>query len=114
MLCVGFGQLPCLVLNGECWPPFSPLFLSIFFSFTSHGYHLFFGLHKEHWLALDAALEAAKNAPIEQKDSGPAPDSGRYSRQSSTSKDEEKPGNEEEQSEEVVEEEKNEYECVVS
>lgn len=85
-----------------------------FFSFTSHGYHLFFGLHKEHWLALDAALEAAKVAPIEQKDSGPAPDSGRYSRQSSTSKDEEKPGNEEEESEEVAEEEKNEYECVVS
>lgn len=79
-----------------------------------HGYHLFFGLHKEHWLALDAALEAAKNAPIEQKDSGPAPDSGRYSRQSSTSKDEEKPGNVEEESEEVAEEEKNEYECVVS
>ena len=93
---------------------FSPLLLSICFSFTSHGYHLFFGLHKEHWLALDAALEAAKVAPIEQKDSGPAPDSGRYSRQSSTSKDEEKPGNEEEESEEVVEEEKNEYECVVS
>lgn len=84
------------------------------FSFTSHGYHLFFGLHKEHWLALDAALEAAKVAPIEQKDSGPAPDSGRYSRQSSTSKDEEKPVNEEEESEEVAEEEKNEYECVVS
>lgn len=93
---------------------FTSLFLSIFFSFTSHGYHLFFGLHKEHWLALDAALEAAKVAPIEQKDSGPAPDSGRYSRQSSTSKDEEKPGNEEEESEEVAEEEKNEYECVVS
>lgn len=99
------------------WQMLTSFFTSIcinFFSFTSHGYHLFFGLHKEHWLALDAALEAAKNAPIEQKDSGPAPDSGRYSRQSSTSKDEEKPGNEEEQSEEVVEEEKNEYECVVS
>lgn len=99
------------------WRMLTSFFTSIFinfFSFTSHGYHLFFGLHKEHWLALDAALEAAKNAPIEQKDSGPAPDSGRYSRQSSTSKDEEKPGNEEEQSEEVVEEEKNEYECVVS
>lgn len=99
------------------WQMLTSFFTSIvinFFSFTSHGYHLFFGLHKEHWLALDAALEAAKVAPIEQKDSGPAPDSGRYSRQSSTSKDEEKPGNEEEESEEVAEEEKNEYECVVS
>ena len=99
------------------WQMLTSFFTSIcinFFSFTSHGYHLFFGLHKEHWLALDAALEAAKVAPIEQKDSGPAPDSGRYSRQSSTSKDEEKPGNEEEESEEVTEEEKNEYECVVS
>lgn len=79
-----------------------------------HGYQLFFGLHKEHWLALDAALEAAKNAPTEQKDSSPAPDLGRYSRQSSTSKDEEKLGNEEEESEEVADEEKSEYDCVVS
>lgn len=88
-------------------------FLFLFFS-LSHGYHLFIGLHKEHWLALDAALTAAKNAPSEQKDSSPVSDSGRHSRQSSTSKDEERPGNEEEECEEMTEEEKNEYECVVS
>ncbi|KAJ7378641.1 WD40 repeat protein [Desmophyllum pertusum] len=79
-----------------------------------HGYHLFFGLHKEHWLALERAWTEAKNAPKEQKDSSPASESGRQSRQSSTSKDEERPGDEEEEYEEMVEENKNEYECVVS
>lgn len=80
----------------------------------SHGYHLFLGLHKEHWLALEGALTEAKNALKEQKDSSPASDSSRQSRQSSTSKDEERPGDEEEELQEVADEEKTEYECVVS
>ncbi|XP_078352736.1 guanine nucleotide exchange factor subunit RIC1-like isoform X2 [Oculina patagonica] len=79
-----------------------------------HGYHLFLGLHKEHWLALERALIEAKNAPKEQKDSSPASESSRQSRQSSTSKDEERPEDEQVEFEETAEEEKNEYECVVS
>lgn len=82
--------------------------------FFSHGYHLFLGLHKEHWLALERALTEAKNAPKEQKDGSAASESSRQSRQSSTSKDEERPGDEEEELQEVAEEDKNEYECVVS
>ena len=82
--------------------------------FFSHGYHLFLGLHKEHWLALEKALTEAKNAPKEQKDSSPASESSRQSRQSSSSKDEERHEDEEEVFQEVAEEEKNEYECVVS
>lgn len=88
--------------------------LSLVSHFFSHGYHLFLGLHKEHWLALERALKEAKNAPKEQKDSSPASESSRQSRQSSTSKDEERPGDEEEEFQEVAEEDKNEYECVVS
>ena len=41
----------------------------------SHGYYLFFGLHKEHWLAIERALTDAKNAPKEQKDSSPSVES---------------------------------------
>lgn len=85
-----------------------------FLFFFSHGYHLFLGLHKEHWLALERALTEARNAPKEQKDSSPASESSRQSRQSSTSKEEERPGDEEEEFQEVADEDKNEYECVVS
>lgn len=79
-----------------------------------HGYHLFFGLHKEHWLALDKALTDAKTAPNEKKDSSPSSDSSRPSPGSNTSKDEERPGDNEEQFVEKSEEDKNEYECVIS
>ena len=83
--------------------------------FSSHGYHLFLGLHKEHWLALERALIEAKNAPKEPKDSSPASESSRQSRQSSTSKDEDRPGDDdEEEFEGMLEEDKNEYECVLS
>jgi len=79
-----------------------------------HGYYLFFGLHKEHWLALERALTEAKTAPKEQKDSSPSSESSHPSPRSSTSKEEERPGDEHEEYEETAEEEKDEYECVMS
>ena len=85
----------------------------LFFVF-SHGYYLFFGLHKEHWLALERALTEAKTAPKEQKDSSPSSESSHPSPRSSTSKEEERPGDEHEEYEETAEEEKDEYECVMS
>lgn len=80
----------------------------------SHGYYLFFGLHKEHWLALDKALIDAKTAPKEQKDSSLSSDSSHASHSSNTSKDEERSGDEQEQSVDTSAENKEEYECVVS
>lgn len=79
-----------------------------------HGYYLFFGLHKEHWLALEKALTDAKNAPKEQKDSSPSSESSHPSPRSTTRKDEEGPGDEHEACEETAEEDTDEYECVVS
>ena len=80
----------------------------------SHGYYLFFGLHKEHWLAIERALTDAKTAPKEQKDSSPSIESSHPSPRSSTSKDDEGSGDEHEASKEAAEEDKDEYECVVS
>lgn len=80
----------------------------------SHGYYLFFGLHKEHWLALDKAVTDAKTAPKEQKDSSPSSDSSHASHSSNTSKDEERSGDEQEQIVDTSEENKEEYECVMS
>ena len=80
----------------------------------SHGYYLFFGLHKEHWLAIERALTDAKNAPKEQKDSSPSVESSHPSPRSSTSKDDEGSGDEHEASNDAAEEDKDEYECVVS
>jgi len=79
-----------------------------------HGYYLFFGLHKEHWLALDKALTDAKTAPKELKDSSPSSDSSHASHGSNTSKDEERSGDEQEQSVDTSEEDREEYECVMS
>ncbi|KAK2569545.1 Guanine nucleotide exchange factor subunit RIC1 [Acropora cervicornis] len=79
-----------------------------------HGYYLFFGLHKEHWLALDKALTDAKTAPKELKDSSPSSDSSHASHSSNTSKDEERSGDEQEQSVDTSEEDREEYECVMS
>ena len=75
---------------------------------------MFFGLHKEHWLAIERVLTDAKNAPKEQKDSSPSVESSHPSPRSSTSKDDEGSGDEHEASNEVAEEDKDEYECVVS
>lgn len=75
---------------------------------------MFFGLHKEHWLALERALTDAKSAPKEQKDSSPSSESSHPSPRSSTSKDEERPGDKLEEYEETTEEDRDEYECVVS
>ena len=80
----------------------------------SHGYYLFFGLHKEHWLAIERALTDAKTAPKEQRDSSPSSEPSHPSPRSSTSKDDDGHGNEEESCEETTEEDKDEYQCVVS
>lgn len=79
-----------------------------------HGYYLFFGLHKEYWLAIERVLTDAKTAPKEQKDSSPSSEPSHLSPRSSTSKDDDGPGNEQESCEETTEEDKDEYECVVS
>lgn len=76
---------------------------------------MFFGLHKEHWLALERALIDAKTAPREQKESSPSSDLSQPSPRSSPSKDEEGPGDKQERNcDETSEEAKDEYECVVS
>ena len=80
----------------------------------SHGYYLFFGLHKEHWLAIERALTDPKTAPKEQRDSSPSSEPSHPSPRSSTGKDDDGPGNEEESCEETTEEDKDEYECAVS
>ena len=80
----------------------------------SHGYYLFFGLHKEHWLAIERVLTDAKITPKEQKESSPSVESSHPSPRSSTSKDAEASGDEHEASKETSEEDKDEYECVVS
>ncbi|XP_029180425.2 guanine nucleotide exchange factor subunit RIC1-like [Acropora millepora] len=79
-----------------------------------HGYYLFFGLHKEHWLALDKTLTDAKTAPKEQRDSSPSSDSSHASHSTNTSKDEERSGDEQEQNVDTSEEDREEYECVMS
>ena len=80
----------------------------------SHGYYLFFRLHKEHWLAIERALTDAKTAPKEQKDSSRSVESSHSPPRSSTSKDDEGSGDEHEASKETSEGDKDEYECVVS
>ena len=80
----------------------------------SHGYYLFFGLHKEYWLAIERALADAKTAPKEQKDSIPFSETSHPSPRCSTSKDEDGPGNEQESCEETTGEDNDEYECVLS
>ena len=86
------------------------------FLVISHGYYLFFGLHKEHWFALDRALTDAKAVSKEQKDNSPSSEASNPSPRTSTSKekDKERPGDEQEDYKETTEEDKDEYECVVS
>ena len=80
----------------------------------SHGYYLFFGLHKEHWLAIERALADTKTAPKEQKDSSPFSETSHPSPRCSTSKEDDGPGNEQESWEETTGEDNDEYECVLS
>ena len=75
---------------------------------------MFFGLHKEYWLAIERVLTDARTTPKEQKDSSPSSEPSHLSPRSSTSKDDDGPGNEQESREETTEEDKDEYECVVS
>ena len=62
----------------------------------SHGYYLFLGLDKEHWLAIERALTDAKTAPKEQKESSPSSEFSHPSPRASTSKDDEEAGDEQE------------------
>ena len=62
----------------------------------SHGYYLFLGLDKEHWLAIERELTDAKTAPKEQKVSSPSSEFSHPSPRASTSKDDEEAGDEQE------------------
>ena len=75
---------------------------------------MFFGLHKEYWLAIERVLTDARTTPKEQKDSSPSSEPSHLSPRSSTSKDDDGPRNEQESCEETTEEDKDEYECAVS
>ena len=65
---------------------------SYVFFFFSHGYYLFLGLDKEHWLAIERALTDAKTAPKEQKENSPSSEFSHPSPRASTSKDDEEAG----------------------
>ena len=93
-----YNPLPCLSL------------------FSSHGYSIFFSLHKPHWQVLSAPPTEAPTTPTEHKDNSPPSEAARGSRHASVTHDVTRPEEEESGDDDVMEGEevKSEYECVVT